>query len=125
MIWEKKSVTIVNIKESTGNTKQNTKSKTLHLISGFYYPPRSEGDNRIGSVRQSVRQLSRLGFAEGSKGQRRVIISPRRLSVCRIITRMRSIGFYFLWDRSQFMTREESFSRGGGVIHFLGIVFVW
>ncbi len=57
------------------------------------------------SVRPSVRPLTAepfdLGFAECSKEQRRVIISPPSLSVCRIVARMRSIRFY-------------SWSGGGG-----------
>ena len=44
----------------------------------------------VASVHLSV---SALGYAECDKEQRRVIISPRRLSVCRIVAQMRSISF--------------------------------
>ena len=39
-----------------------------------------------------------LGFAKCSKGQRRVIVSPRCLSVCRIITWMWSIDFQLMYS---------------------------
>ncbi len=49
----------------------------------YLYRPRSEGDNRIGSVRPSVRLFVHALPAEPSVISRRV----------RLIARMRSIGF--------------------------------
>ncbi len=51
------------------------------------------------SVRPSVNTITAEPFRgsalpSAAKEQRRVIISPGCLSVCRIVARMRSIGFY-------------------------------
>ncbi len=63
----------------------------------FYRPQSGEIMHLVASVRLYVRAILfepfDLGFAECSKEQRRVIISPRCLSVCQLIARMRSIGF--------------------------------
>ncbi len=56
------------------------------IDSAFFYRPRSEGDNVLGSVRPSVRPSVRLD----------VRLSTRAITILRcmqIIARMRSIGF--------------------------------
>ncbi len=66
----------------------------------------SKGDNVLGSVCQSVRRspLSRLN----SKEQRRVIISPRCLSVCRLHRVIAWIIRAFSWNYS---SQEVNMSR--------------
>ncbi len=78
--------------------KRHTLSKLV--VDSFLLSTTKRGDNALGSIHPSVRlsvcmsELSCLNpFAECSKEQRRVIISPRCLSVCGLIARMRSISF--------------------------------
>ncbi len=70
-----------------------------------FYRPRSEGDNVLGSVRPSVRpsvcpSVSALTL---EKNGRRVIISPRYLSVCRL-SRADAVDRLLIFGRSVFIT---------------------
>ncbi len=77
-------------------TCKNKNIITINLLCKYNsYRPRSEGDNVLGNVRPSVGPPVPLSTVRPftAEEQRRVIISPWCLSVCRIVVWMRSVSF--------------------------------
>ncbi len=83
--WGVESNCLYSYKSITDFGHWNMLGKTLPrrcLVGLFnFYRPRS------------WESVSALSFVKCRKGQRGIIISPRCLSVCRIIAQMRSVGF--------------------------------